>query len=173
MPRAEIFVFGAKIRDHEERRRTCIEAVLVSAGRIDDITCRWAVAHGIDVVDPDRLPVALLLRAAEAFPRGAAVLVRPWRIEWLRELLNAEPSARSLRTCSGWRTLGSEGLRDVETLQHELSADLLTACAGCADGYPREKSIASFLASRARALARLGLSLPPDSTRPEAFVEAP
>lgn len=90
LPRDEVFVFAARVRDHERAdhyRRHSFFALLASAGRVDATVARWSFFEGIDVADPDRMAIALLGRLPMLFPALCEGMAYPEGHEALVDLL--------------------------------------------------------------------------------------
>jgi hypothetical protein len=151
--RDPIFVFDGKVRDYERTHRhgwNGIFALLASAGRLDAVTVRWCFACGIDVVDPDRMPLAVLARVAELFPRAAERLSESHLHEYLVDALSLDAVEHQegpvlLRRPSRTEVLVGERLGDLNLIQSRLSEDLFHALTGIEPGSSEAQSNALWL----------------------------
>lgn len=132
LPRNEVFVFAARVRDHERAdhyRKHSFFALLASAGRVDAVVARWSYFEGIDVADPDRMPLTLLSRAPALFPQLWEGMACPETHEALLDLLQVDESeARDgpvmLRRPERLRRLCGPALKDANEIQLAMTEAL-------------------------------------------------
>jgi hypothetical protein len=161
LSRDAAFVFAGKIRDHERgslRRRRAPYALLASAGRLDAVFCRWSFYEGIDVLDPDRLPLAILARLPFVFPGLLNDLEAGHLFDWLCEVLAVDDEELRLgpvllRRPGRRDRLQGTLLEDMNQVQAALSEDVLAALSARSAGHDLRGRVE-------RELAGLGLVLP-------------
>lgn len=136
--RDRVFVFDGKVADHErrlDRGRKGVFALLASAGRVGENTLRWSFACGVDVADPDRLPLAVLARLPSVYPRACDRLEEPHLHEYLVDALGLTSDELTngpvlLRDPTRSRVLRGDRLGDLVLIQSRLSEDLIRALTG-------------------------------------------
>ena len=146
--RDHVFVFDGKVRDYERRNGWDWKgtfALLASVGKLDAVTVHWCFACGIDIVDPDRIPLAILARLPCIFPQAVERLSEPHLHEQLVDVLAIEANeAREgpalLRRQHRSKLLVCERLRDLNLIQSRLSEDLFHALTGTELSSPDSQS---------------------------------
>jgi hypothetical protein len=167
--RDHVLVFDGKVRDYERRKGwewNGTFALIASMGRLDDVTVHWCFACGIDIVDPDRMPLAVLARLPRIFPDVLERLSEPHLHEHLVDALAIESDELRvgpvlLRRQSRSKVLVAERLRDLNLIQSRLSEDLFHALTGADLGSP-EAEAKSLKLRLVRDLKRVGLSVEND-----------
>jgi hypothetical protein len=169
LSRNEAFIFASKVRDHEASRSwrwNPAFALVASAGRVSAIFARWCFYEGIDVLDPDRFPLTVLVRVPALFSASVFdALPEAHLYDWLLELLQIEDHERLngpvlLRQPTRRKLLSGNLLHDLNEIQAKLSENLWKAlCATMSRALPEEQT-AELLAELERALRQRGIHVP-------------
>jgi hypothetical protein len=173
--RDEALVFSGKVRDHEESR--CfrwqgVQPLIVSAGRLDAVFCRWCFYEGIDVIDPDRFPLIVLARLPYLLGRTVFSLLQdhcPY--DWLRDVLQitANESATGpmlLRNPARRGKLREDVLHDLNDIQARLSECVWSALLNVVDEGTSQDRQAALLDRARREFEELGVVVPSPVTKP-------
>jgi len=146
--REEALIFSGKVQDRERSwafRWRGVHALIASAGRLDNVFCRWSFHRGIDVLDPDRLPLTVLARLPYFLNRDELALLQDhYPYDWLRDTLRMtrEESVNGpllLRNPERCDVVNEGVLHDLNDIQARLSESVWNAMLCTVPGETREE----------------------------------
>jgi hypothetical protein len=166
--RDKVLVFAGKVRDHERSahwRGQRAYALVASAGRLTSVFCRWCFYEGIDVLDPDRLPLGVLVRLPALLRQGFEALPRPHLHDWLIEALLAEQGELragpvQFRREERRARLVGDLLRDLNVIQSALTEDILDALATSESDCAPAANQSALMERAERELRQCGIAVP-------------
>jgi hypothetical protein len=168
--RDEALIFSAKVQDHQRARAFCwqgVHALMASAGRLDNVFCRWAFHEGVDVLDPDRLPLIVLARLPYFLSRDEFAMLQDHQpYDRLRDALRMtrEECVNGpllLRNPERWELLNNDGiLHDLNDIQARLSDSVWTAMLSTVPGATGEEREAALFGRAQANFETLGVFAP-------------
>jgi hypothetical protein len=169
LSRDHAFVFTEKVRDHRfspHWRWENTHLIVASAGRVPRSFCLWCFYEGIDVTDPDRFPLCVLVRLPAIFPSAFEQLPEPEEYERLVELLcdgadDPDVGPVLLRTRGRRKRLWDRRvLLEIANLQVRLSEGLMEALCQRFTDMDADAREAKLLLIVRKELAAAGVQLP-------------